>query len=184
MWRKVLCTGLVAALVIGVGSTARAQSKETKIKEAMAAAPASISKNATIKDWPDKNGKTATLREGSNGWACYPSEPKTKYRKNDAMCIDPSWQEWLAAYIGKRNPKITQVGYGYMLTADESGSNIDPMAETHPTANNQWHHWGPHVMMVYPSASMLTGIPTQPSKNGPYVMMAGTPFAHVMWPVK
>src|SRR5258708_5065298 len=117
MWRRVLCTGLVAALVVGVASTARGQSKTAKIAQAMAAAPASISKNATIKDWPDKNGKMATLREGSNGWACYPSEPKTKYRKNDAMCIDPSWQEWLSAYIEKRNPKITEVGYAYMLTA-------------------------------------------------------------------
>jgi hypothetical protein len=31
---------------------------------------------------------------------------------------------------------------------------------------------------------MLAGIPTRPSMMGPYVMQSGTPFAHVMWPMK
>jgi hypothetical protein len=53
-----------------------------------------------------------------------------------------------------------------------------------PTANNQWHHVGSHVMIAYPDAKMLEGIPTTPSKNGAYVMWAGTPYAHVMFPVK
>lgn len=184
MWRKSLLTAGAAGLVFSVGSPASAQTKAAKIAQAMAAAPAVISKNATIKDWPDKSGKMATLREGSNGWVCYPSEPQTKYRKNNAMCIDATWQEWLQAVVENRNPRITTVGYSYMLTADEWGSNTDPMGAKGPTPDNQWHHSGPHVMVVYPDAALMAGIPKQPSKNGPYVMMAGSPFAHVMWPVK
>ena len=53
-----------------------------------------------------------------------------------------------------------------------------------PTPTNEWHHLGPHVMVVYPDKAMLAGLPTKPSTNGPYVMWADTPYAHVMWPVK
>ena len=82
MWRRVPSTTLAATLVLGFAGTAAAQSKAAKIANAMAAAPTSIAKNAAVKDWPDETGKMATLREGSNGWVCYPSRPKTKYRKN------------------------------------------------------------------------------------------------------
>lgn len=181
---RVLSTTVAAALILGVAGTAAAQSKAAKIASAVAAAPASVAKNATIKDWPDKTGKMATLREGSNGWVCLPSEPKTKYLKNDAMCLDPMWQEWMAAFVEKRAPKITHVGYAYMLSADEWGSNTEPMVAKEPTPDNQWHHQGPHVMVLYPDASQLAGIPVRPSTSGPYVMQSGSPFAHVMWPVK
>lgn len=182
MRRRALSSTIAAILVLGVAGTAAAQSEAAKIATAMGAAPASIAKNATVKDWPDKTGKMATLREGSNGWVCYPSRPETKYRKNDAMCLDPMWQEWMTAYAEKRTPKITQVGYAYMLSADEWGSNSEEAKE--PTPDNQWHHMGPHVMVLYPDASLLAGIPVKPSMSGPYVMDSGSPFVHVMWPVK
>ncbi len=184
MWRRSFSTMVVAALVLGIATTASSQSKAAKIANATAAAPASIAKNATVKDWPDKSGKMATLREGSNGWVCLPSEPKTKYLKNDAMCLDPMWQEWMAAFVEKRDPKITSVGYAYMLSAEQWGSNTDPMGAKSPTPDNQWHHMGAHVMVLYPSSAMLAGVPTKPSTMGPYVMMSGSSFAHVMWPVK
>jgi len=181
MWRKVL--SLVGVASGAIALDASAQSSAAKIRSAMGAAPRSIAANATVKDWPDKSGKMAVLREGSNGWVCLPSQQKTKYLKNDAMCLDGQWQEWMAAMMEKRNPKITHTGYAYMLTSDEWGSNTDPFGAADPTPDNQWHHWGPTVMVVYPNASMLAGIPTKPSTNGPYVMMAGTPLAHVMLPV-
>lgn len=181
---RVLSTTVAAALILGVAGTAAAQSKAAKIANAMATAPASIGKNAAVKDWPDKTGKMATLREGSNGWVCLPSEPKTKYVKNNAMCLDPMWQEWMAAMVGQRAPKLTQVGYAYMLSADQWSSNTDPMGSKVPTPDNQWHFEGPHVMVLYPDASQLAGIPVRPSMSGPYVMQSGSPFAHVMWPLK
>ena len=182
MWHGGLSTTLAATLVLGVAGTVAAQSNAAKIASAMAAAPTSIANTAAVKDWPDKTGKMATLREGSNGWVCYPARPETKYRKNDAMCLDPAWQEWMAAYAEKRAPKIRQVGYAYMLAADEWGSNAGGAKE--PTPDNQWHHMGPHVMVLYPDTSLLAGIPVRPSMSGPYVMMSGSPFVHVMWPVK
>src|SRR5690349_12837177 len=48
---------------------------QAKVKDAMSAAPAAISKNATIMDWdatdPMKN-PPKQLRAGTNGWVCYP----------------------------------------------------------------------------------------------------------------
>lgn len=186
MWRRALLLG-IGCLAVGllIPQPAEAQrSKASRIASAMAAAPASISRDATIKDWPGKDGKMAVLREGTNGWVCLPSNPPTQYKKNDAMCIDPEWQEWLASAFENRAPKITKVGYAYMLTANEWGSNTDPLGAKGPTPDNQWHKQGPHLMVLYPDPKMLEGIPARPSKMGPYVMMPGSHHAHVMWPVK
>lgn len=183
--RRTLLYAAFTCLTLGAVADAEGQrSKAARIANALAAAPASIAKNATVKDWPGKDGKMAVLRDGSNGWVCLPSNPPTRYKKNDGMCLDPQWQEWLASVFENRAPRITKVGYAYMLTADEWGSNTDPMGATAPTPDNQWHKQGPHLMIVYPDAKMLEGIPAKPSMTGPYVMMAGTPHAHVMWPVK
>jgi hypothetical protein len=149
----------------------------------MAAAPASIAKNATIKDWPDKSGKLATLREGSNGWTCFPSEAANKYRKNDAACVDSNFMELMSAMFAQKAPALKGIGYAYMLTNDDWLSNTDP-AGAAPTADNQWHRVRGHVMVAYPDKAMLAGLPTRPSLNGPYVMWADTPYAHVMWPMK
>src|SRR5712691_9102676 len=89
-------------------------SKEQKIKNAMAAAPASISAKATIMDWPASEGaKPAVLRPGSKGWVCYPDFPGTK--GNDPMCLDDSWQAWMDAYMAKKPPQIAHAGVGYMI---------------------------------------------------------------------
>lgn len=186
MWRKISAFALGGTILAALcPSAALAQmSNSKKIASAMTAGPSAITRNAAVMDWPGKDGKMAMLRQGTNGWVCMPSNPPTKYKKNDAMCLDPQWQEWLASVVENRPPKITKVGYAYMLAADEWGSNTDPLGATAPTAGNQWHKQGPHVMVLYPDAKSLEGIPDKPAAFGPYVMMAGTPHAHVMWPMK
>src|SRR2546423_8834837 len=153
MGRKI--SSFVGALgLLALANPAGAQSKAAKIASALAAAPASVSKDATVKDWPDSAGKMAVLRPCSNGWVCFPSHPKTKYVTNDAMCLDEQMQEWMAAMVEQRKPNITTVGYSYMLTADEWVSNND-LAAKGPTPTNQWFRERPHVMMVYPDPMML-----------------------------
>jgi hypothetical protein len=183
MWRKVLTTVAAASLVFGFTTQAAAQSKAAKIRSAMAAAPASIAKNATIMDYPDASGKIATLREGSNGWTCFPSHAKSKYVTNDASCMDANFMDLIAAMMANKPVTLKGVGYCYMLSNETWESNTNYFAKG-PTADNQWHHVPAHVMIAYPDKAMLAGLPTRPSLNGPYVMYAGTPYAHVMWPVK
>ena len=157
-------------------------SKAQKIKNAMAAGPASISSKATILDWPASEGaKPAVLRQGSNGWACYPDFPGTK--GNDPMCLDDSWQAWMDGYMAKQPPKITHAGVGYMMAPGGAwGSNTDPYAEKE-TPDNDWGYDPPHVMMVVANADALKGLPTDRKSGGPWVMWSGTPYAHIMAPV-
>lgn len=184
MSRKLLVGALAATMLAALSPTVSfAQSKAAKIASALSAAPASIAAHATVMDLPGKDGKSAMLREGSNGWTCMPSHPKTKYIQNDAMCVDQTWMSFVGAMMSNKPPAVKQVGYSYMLSANDWESNTD-MTSMAPTADNQWHHVGSHVMIVYPDAKLLEGIPTRPSTNGAYVMWAGSPYAHVMFPVK
>jgi hypothetical protein len=151
-----------------------------KIDEAAAAAPTSISAGARILDWPAGEGQDfAELREGDNGWTCLPDHPGM--HRFQPMCLDSAWMQWLQAFATGTTPQVDRVGFGYMITADEEGSNTDPTA-TEPTPDNQWHSWGPHVMVVFPDAAAMEGIPTEPRTDGPYVMWGGTPYGHVMLP--
>jgi hypothetical protein len=153
-----------------------------KIANAMSAAPASISGKATILDWPAKEGDTPTvLRAGSNGWSCLPDMPETK--GNDPMCLDEPWMQWVDAYMSKKAPTLSRVGVGYMIGPGGGwGSNTDPYAMKQ-TIDNQWGHHKPHMMIVVPDVKTLEGMSTDPNNGGPYVMYAGTPYAHIMAPV-
>jgi hypothetical protein len=151
----------------------------------MSAAPSEISKNAMIMDWGEKpDSRMKELRAGSNGWVCHPTTPAAfgVASGEDPMCLDKQWQEWVAAWIGKRQPKVTGVGVAYMLRGDKGASNTDPYASG-PTATNEWVKTGPHIMVLLPDAKQLEGIPTDPKSGGPFVMWKGTPYAHIMVPV-
>lgn len=176
---------ITSVLILSFASVAQAQmSKEQKIASAMAAAPAEISAKATVMDWPAKAGAEMELiRQGSNGWVCLPSQPPSKYIRNDAMCVDKPWQTWMAAMMSAKKPNIKAVGYGYMLSNDTEESN-SAFGDPEPSKTNQWHHVGPHVMVLYPNTKTANAISSDPHNGGPYVMYRGTPYAHVMVPLK
>jgi len=155
--------------------------KETKILNAMSAAPKSISANAIIMDWPKKMGDQPTvLRPGNNGWTCYPDMPQSE--GNDPMCLDKQWVTFFDAYMKKETPKITQVGFAYMLAGDSYVSNTDPFA-TEETPDNEWGQEGPHIMVLVPDNNALQGMNWDRTKGEPYVMFRNTPYAHIMVPV-
>jgi hypothetical protein len=83
--------------------------KDQKIGNAMSAAPASVSAQATILDWPAKEGDPpVVLRPGSNGWSCLPDMPDTQ--GNDPMCLDQAWMKWVEAYLTHKPPQVTTTG--------------------------------------------------------------------------
>ena len=156
---------------------------QAKIRDAMSAAPAAISKNATIMDWPDKPGAPMTqLKAGTNGWMCMPSTGAGGGVSADPMCLDKSFSSWADAYINRKDPQLSATGIGYMLRGDKGASNTDPFAEA-PTPTNQWVVSGPHLMLVFPDPKQLDAFPTDPNSGGPFVMWKGTKYAHVMVPV-
>ena len=52
-----------------------------------------------------------------------------------------------------------------------------------PDSGQSWLITGPHVMIAPTNPAQLAGMSTDPNNGGPWVMFAGTPFAHVMMPV-
>jgi hypothetical protein len=154
-----------------------------KITNAMSAAPASISKNATIMDWPaSPGGQPRQLRAGTNDWVCYPTTPGEFAAGEDPMCLDKAWQGWASAWMSKGQPPAGGSGIGYMLKGDKGVSNTDPFA-TGPAPNNNWVVTPAHVMVLFADPKSLDAYPTDPKSGGPWVMWKGTPYAHLMVPV-
>jgi len=175
---------LLSMLLITGGTATQpvlAASDEEIIKSAMSAAPEAVSKDAAIYD-VGADGKMRTVREGTNGWWCMADTPSSP--GPDPMCGDANSMEWAMAWIEKREPPKGKVGFMYMLAGGSDASNTDPYAMA-PTETNNWISTGPHVMIVNAS-DMMSGYPSdpKPDTSKPYVMWPGTPYAHLMIPVK
>lgn len=152
---------------------------EGKIANAMSAAPEAIASAAAIMEM-GADGSMTQLREGTNGWVCMPDNPGTP--GPDPMCADRVWQAWFGAYVSRSAPEIGEVGTAYMLAGGADASNTDPYA-TGPAEGEEWVMSGPHIMTLPTSPDELASYPTDPESGGPYVMWAGTPYAHLMVPV-
>jgi hypothetical protein len=164
----------------GATAEAGAAHPTDPIESAMAAAPESVARAATIvQAQPD--GSMKTLREGQNGWTCMADNPATP--GPDPMCMDKNAGAWAAAWMGGKAPPTDAPGIMYMLAGTDA-SNTDPYAKA-PTAGGDWIKTGPHLMVVG-STAMLAGYPSGPTPDtrAPYVMWAGTPYAHLMIPVE
>ena len=171
---------VIAASASGQMAGASSAAAAEKIRNAMAAGPASVTASATIMDWPAVKGRAPTqLRAGTNGWICYPRSSATI---DNAMCLDPVFQQWMSAIRTKTSPRITRIGLAYLLAGGFIGSARDPYA-TGPTGTNDWGRDGPMIMVIAPDPSLYAGLPTRRS-TGPYVMYAGTPYVHIMVPVR
>jgi len=170
------------ALVQAQAPAAAAKTTAWKIQNAMSAAPPSISKDATILDWPAKEGaEPPVLRKGANEWTCLPDDPSSP--GNDPMCLDKMWTVWLHALMGKKEPKITATGLGYMLQGGSTASNSDPFA-TKPAPGQKWLQEQPHVMVLVPGKLDPKVYSSDPHSGGPWIMWGGTPYEHLMVPVK
>ena len=152
------------------------------IDSAMQAAPMKVAHDATIVAMDDKGGMR-TLREGHNGFTCMPDNPTTP--GPDPMCLDGAAMEWAKAWMGKQTPTAGKIGLMYMLSGGTDASNTDPYA-TAPTQSNHWVETGPHVMIVGADAAFYAMYPKEatPDTAVPYVMWPGTPYQHLMVPVK
>ena len=152
------------------------------IKSAMRAAPAKVSAGAAIVA-VGKDGEMRTLREGKNGFTCMPDNPATP--GNDPMCMDKAALEWAGAWMAHQTPASGKVGFMYMLSGGTDASNTDPYA-TKPGADKHWVKTGAHVMLVGAEPAFYEMYPkgADPDTSMPYVMWAGTPYQHLMVPVK
>jgi len=170
--KTVLTTALLAA---GVSSSFAGSDLEKRIAHARAAAPASVSADATIM----VDGKV--VAEGSNGWTCMPD---TMPNDGAAMCNDAMWGEMMAAVGAKAAFKASGVGISYMLLGEPPGAGVSNATPYHPDPQSadDYVETGPHLMIIVPK-ELLEGMNSDPSTGGPYVMWKDTPYAHIMIPV-
>jgi hypothetical protein len=181
---RALSIGLVT--VVALVGLASAQPKHTppktdkeKIANAMSAAPKAVAQEATIMDI-EAQGKMKVLREGEGPFTCMPDNPTTP--GNDPMCLDKAGMEWAHAWMTKGTPP-PGVGFAYMLMGGSDASNDDPYA-TKPAAGKKWVDTGAHVMVLNPGAMADAYPKSAEDPKKPYVMWAGTPYQHLMIPVK
>lgn len=178
-----LLTSLAAIGSLQMGAAAHQDDPEltAKIESAMSAAPPAISAAAQILDNAvDDAGKYLVLREGSNGWSCFPDIPASP--GNDPACYDATWMDWNYAFLAGEDPEPAIPGLAYMLQGGSDPSNTDPMA-TEPAPGEDWVASPPHVMLLLPDALDQDAFSTDHDSGQPYIMWAGTPYEHSMMPI-
>ena len=151
-----------------------------KIQSALSAAPDAISSQATVVDMDMSTMKPRVLKQGTNGWTCMADGLSPGV---DPMCLDKNGMEWADAWMHRKDPPVGKMGIGYMLMGGSDASNTDPFAEK-PNGSDRWVDTGPHIMVLN-IGDRFAGYPTTATNTKvPYVMFPGTPFAHLMIPVK
>jgi hypothetical protein len=167
------------AMAMGVPAGAKAPDP---IHSAESAAPPAIAARATVMTM-NADGSMMLLRKGSNNFTCLPDNPATP--GPDPMCADANAMEWIGQWVARRTPNRSKPGFIYMLAGGTDASNTDPWATT-PTKGDDWVHTGSHVMLVGIGPDPLASYPMarRPDTRQGYVMWAGTPYAHLMLPVR
>jgi hypothetical protein len=169
-----------AALDAGAQQTPK--SDEELIANALSAAPAAVAQQAAVMAM-DAQGQMRTLRAGSNKFTCMPDNPNSP--GDDPMCLDQNGMEWAHAWMTKTAPPAGKVGFGYMLQGGTTPSNVDPFA-TQPPDGMHWMQEPPHEM-IFNYGEAIQDYPKpgeMPDMTQPWVMWAGTPYEHLMLPVK
>jgi hypothetical protein len=182
--KLVLTSAGAAAVLAAVAVSAQprsSRSDQALIRSAVSAAPRAVGARAAVVV-ANPDGTMRSLRAGNNGFTCMPDNPATP--GPDPMCMDSNAMGWAMAWISHRPPPADRVGLMYMLAGGTDASNTDPYAER-PTSANHWVNTGPHLMVVG-APSLLTNYPSgaAPDTSQPYVMWPGTPYAHLMIPVR
>jgi hypothetical protein len=184
-----LVAGLVSLACTATQNTAAPQTSEMpsevtgdpKIQNALSAAPTGIATDAAVMDFPaTPGGPMVELRKGTNGWTCLPDVPDSP--ANDPMCMDKNAMQWADAWMSKKTPALSGTGIGYMLQGGATADNDDPFAKT-PKAGKNWLMEPPHLM-VFGTKLDPTVHSNQPNTTQPWVMWKGTPYEHLMVPVK
>ncbi len=169
MFNKVIFS--VIGLGLFGGTFALAGDKESAIASAESAGPSSVTASATIKDLDG-----TVLREGTNGYTCYPQQEII-----GPMCNEAVWDELLGAMLNKKEFNPGSFSVSYMLAGEGTAigvSNSDPYA-SNPADSHDWIKEGPHLMIVVPNRAALEGLSRDPG-DPVYVMWGDTPYAHIM----
>jgi hypothetical protein len=171
MQRVGFLIGFFGLCILATGIVRAQQSDAELISDAESAALPAVTQNAMIKAMDGR-----MLREGSNGWTCYPGSSA-----GGPKCNQSQWDAVIGALNTETAIDVEEFSVSYMLAGDGESigaSNTDPFA-TAPSADNDWVKEGPHLMIAVPDPAVLEGLSTDPT-DPVYVMWKDTPYAHIM----
>jgi hypothetical protein len=145
---------------------------EVQMTRAIAAGPLHVTNSARIVG-TDAQGKRVVLREGSNGFTCQPGNPKVLGRP--PSCSNEAARQWSADRAAhKAKPTNAEPGIVYMLAGATPPSGSDPSDKT-----SRPNTIGPGWMIMWPFDPKTTGLSATSKDTGAYIMLAGTPYAHL-----
>jgi hypothetical protein len=149
------------------------ETKEVKIARAVSAAPPSVSDGARVLD-RDENGAETVLRDGSNGFTCFPGHLGVV--GDGAYCANAAALRWESDFLALQSkPGNTEPGIVYKLQGGSDWSASDPYAISGTPLNEP-----PHWTILWPFDPKTTGLPTEPKPTGAWIMWANTPWAHLV----
>jgi hypothetical protein len=156
----------------GEGTGAKGEPADVQMARAIAAGPPNVASSARIVG-VDAQGKRMVLREGSNGFTCQPGDPTVVGRP--ASCSNEAARQWSADMAAhKPKPSNAEPGIVYMLAGATQRAVSGPSDETSPPITI-----GPRWMIMWPFDPKTTGLSAAPKDTGAYIMLAGTPYAHL-----
>lgn len=133
-----------------------------KIADALGSAPAFITKDATVLDWPSSpKGDYRVLRQGTSEWTCLPGPPV--YPHDEPGCYDKVFMQFMRQSLAGEEPHIDKLGISYMY----KGAWV-PDKHGHHTQDGEFHV-GPHIMIVSPHQDELQAFNHDGSNGMPYV---------------
>jgi hypothetical protein len=145
---------------------------EVQMARAIAAGPPHVTEAARIVG-ADEQGRRIVLREGSNGFTCQPGNPKVLGRP--ASCSNEAARQWSADLAARKaKPTNAEPGIIYMLAGATQRSVADPSDKAGTPVTI-----GPHWMILWPFEPKTTGLSATRKDSGAYIMLGGTPYAHL-----
>jgi hypothetical protein len=179
---------LLAVCVISAAFAAEAPAPDVQISEAVLAAPAEYREGAAVLGY-NAEGALVKLREGKNEMVCLASDPsKTTFH---VACYHKDLEPFMARGRELSAQKLTgqarvemrnkEVGDGKVQMPREprtlyvlDGSSYDAAAGKVADPYMRW------VVYIPFATAESTGLSTKPSPGAPWLMGAGTAYAHIM----
>jgi hypothetical protein len=168
MIRSYAAMTLLTTVLLTV-ATAFAQSSDRlpvtdaeKIAHALRAAPAFITKNATVLDWRSaRGGEYRLLRKGSNEWACLPAIPGDPHDEPD--CFDQVFLQFIKDSMAGLTPNVQRIGISYMYVGKWVPNR------SHAVGSGAEFHVGPHIMIIGLDQKAMQTLNRDGSNGGSYV---------------
>jgi hypothetical protein len=189
MFRILVLSAFGLVVLPGIANS-QGRTEARQIAEAVSPLPEALRAGAEVRLF--KNGQLVTAREGSNGLICLGDDPDRE--RWHVACYHESLEPFMARSRELRAQGITQraaldearsaeIASGklelpdgpaalYSLTGEEG--SFDPATGAADAAS------GLHVIYVPYATEASTGISTVPSRERPWLMSAGKPWAHIM----